>query len=213
MWLVSLYNPPRSNESFVVQIFTAVSKLGDINRCDQLHFRKWDDFLTEQGLIDVHPEFPTYHHGGLPWVEYSCLARMFTHHNCMCGWGDVIDCPNAIANCLLSPCDASRSPQRVAPDTAKTPSHLHFAPSTRAISAEGCAGHGKNAISSAFRALDTHDLRRGLRRIRQKLNAISSAFRALDTHDRRRGLRFVVLRRRRPRLKREGKEGQEDPQM
>ena len=67
----------------------------------------------------------------------------------------------------------ARSPQRVAPDKSKTQSHLHFAPSTRAISAEGCARQIQNAISPAFRALDTHDLRRGLR--------------------------FVVLRRHRPR--------------
>ena len=91
----------------------------------------------------------------------------------------------------------ARSPQRVALDRAKTQSHLHFVPSTRAISAglrraqqkrnltcisrlartisaEGCAGHSKNAISPAFRAFDTHDLRRGLT--------------------------FVVLRRHHPRL-------------
>ena len=40
---------------------------------------------------------------------------------------------------------------------------LHFARSTRTISAEGCAGTGQIALSPAFRALDTHDLRRGLR--------------------------------------------------
>ena len=38
---------------------------------------------------------------------------------------------------------------------------LHFARSTRAISAEGCAGTGQIALSPAFRAIDTHDLRRG----------------------------------------------------
>ena len=42
-------------------------------------------------------------------------------------------------------------------------SRLHFAPSTRAISAEGCAHTGHTVLSPAFRALDTHDLRRGLR--------------------------------------------------
>ena len=36
------------------------------------------------------------------------------------------------------------------------------APSTRTISAEGCAGPGQNPLSPALRALDTHDLRRGL---------------------------------------------------
>ena len=40
---------------------------------------------------------------------------------------------------------------------------LYFAHSTRTISAEGCAGTGQIALSPAFRALDTHDLRRGLR--------------------------------------------------
>ena len=38
---------------------------------------------------------------------------------------------------------------------------LHFARSTRMISAEGCAGTGQIALSPAFRALDTHDLRKG----------------------------------------------------
>ena len=45
----------------------------------------------------------------------------------------------------------------------KSHSRLHFAHSTRTISAEGCARVGQNALSPAFRALDTHDLRRGLR--------------------------------------------------
>ena len=35
--------------------------------------------------------------------------------------------------------------------------------STRTISAEGCAHSRQIALSPAFRALDTHDLRRGLR--------------------------------------------------
>ena len=59
------------------------------------------------------------------------------------------------------------------------------------ISAEGCAAPGKNAISPAFRALDTHDLRRGLRWTGQKRNA----FRALDTYDLRRGLRRTGQKR------------------
>ena len=42
-------------------------------------------------------------------------------------------------------------------------SRLHFAHSTRTMSAEGCAGTRRIALSPAFRALDTHDLRRGLR--------------------------------------------------
>ena len=57
----------------------------------------------------------------------------------------------------------------------------------RTISAEGCAGQIQNAISPAFPALDTHDLHRGLR--------------------------FALLRRRRPRLKRERQEEREDLQM
>ena len=96
-------------------------------------------------------------------------------------------------------------------DTSR--SRLHFAHSTRTISAEGCPRAGKIALSPAFRALNTHDLRRGLRRTgskrtlacvsrprharspqrvacdRDKTHALSLAFRALDTHDLRRGLR------------------------
>ena len=45
----------------------------------------------------------------------------------------------------------------------KSHSRLHFAHSTRTISAEGCARMGQIALSPAFRTLDTHDLRRGLR--------------------------------------------------
>ena len=58
----------------------------------------------------------------------------------------------------------ARSPQRVAPDRDKTHSRLHFAPSTRTISAEGCARQIQDALSPAFRVLDARDLRRGLRR-------------------------------------------------
>ena len=57
----------------------------------------------------------------------------------------------------------ARSPQRVARTPGKSHSRLHFAHSTRTISAEGCARTGQIALSPAFRALDTHDLRRGLR--------------------------------------------------
>ena len=71
--------------------------------------------------------------------------------------------PKRTLACTSRPRHA-RSPQRVAPDRAKTHSRLHFAPSTRTMSAEGCAGPGQNALSPALRALDTHDLRRGLRR-------------------------------------------------
>ena len=56
----------------------------------------------------------------------------------------------------------ARSPQRVARAPDKSHSRLHFAHSTRTISAEGCAGTGQIALSPAFRALDTRDLRRGL---------------------------------------------------
>ena len=57
----------------------------------------------------------------------------------------------------------ARSPQRVARAAGKSHSRLHFAHSTRTISAEGCAHSRQIALSPAFRALDTHDLRRGLR--------------------------------------------------
>ena len=56
----------------------------------------------------------------------------------------------------------ARSPQGVARAPVKSHSRLHFAHSTRTISAEGCARMGQIALSPAFRALDTHDLRRGL---------------------------------------------------
>ena len=57
----------------------------------------------------------------------------------------------------------ARSPQRVARAWDKSHSRLRFAHSTRTISAEGCVRMGQIALSPAFRALDTHDLRRGLR--------------------------------------------------
>ena len=107
----------------------------------------------------------------------------------------------------------ARSPQRVARTWDKLHSRLNFAHSTRTISAEGCARTDPIALSPAFRALDTHDLRRGLcthrpkrtlacilraRRARSpqrvaraqtQSHSLSPAFRALDTHDLRRGLR------------------------
>ena len=55
------------------------------------------------------------------------------------------------------------SPQRVVRAWDKSHSRLHFAHSTRTISAEGCARVGQIALSPAFRTLDTRDLRRGLR--------------------------------------------------
>ena len=57
----------------------------------------------------------------------------------------------------------ARSPQRVARAWNTSHSRLHFAHSTRTISAEGCARMGQIALSPAFRTLDTHDLCRGLR--------------------------------------------------
>ena len=57
----------------------------------------------------------------------------------------------------------ARSPQRVVRAPDKSHSRLHFAHSTRTISPEGCARMGQIALSPAFRALDTRDLRRGLR--------------------------------------------------
>ena len=57
----------------------------------------------------------------------------------------------------------ARSPQRVARAAGESHSRLHFAHSTRTISAEGCARSRQIALSPAFRALDAHDLRRGLR--------------------------------------------------
>ena len=55
----------------------------------------------------------------------------------------------------------ARSPQTVALRNPKSQFHLHSAHLTRTISAQGCASKPKKAISPAFRALDTHDLRRG----------------------------------------------------
>ena len=107
--------------------------------------------------------------------------------------------------------------RRVARGKSKTRSHLLFAPSTRTISAEGCAGQIQNALSPAYRAFDTHDLR--MRRVApdksktrshlhiapstraisadgcagQIQNALSPAFRVFDTHDLRRGLRRTAL--------------------
>ena len=55
----------------------------------------------------------------------------------------------------------ARSPQRFALRNQKSQLYQHFARWTHTISAEGCISKRKNAISPAFRALDTHDLRRG----------------------------------------------------
>ena len=71
---------------------------------------------------------------------------------------EILSCSTCISHARHA-----RSPQRVARAPDKSHSRLHFARSTRTISAEGCAGTGQIALSLAFRALDTHDLRRGLR--------------------------------------------------
>ena len=56
----------------------------------------------------------------------------------------------------------ARSPQKVALWNQKSQLYLHSAHSTRTISADGCTSKSKKAISPAFRALDTRDLRRAL---------------------------------------------------
>ena len=68
-----------------------------------------------------------------------------------------------VASARISRTRHARSPQRVARAAGESHSRLHFAHSTRTISAEGCAHSRQMARSPAFRALDTHDLRRGLR--------------------------------------------------
>ena len=74
-------------------------------------------------------------------------------------------------NFTCLPCTRhARSPQRVALRNPKSQFHLHSAHSTRTISAEGCTSKSKNTISPAFRALDTHDLRKGLHFEIQKRN-------------------------------------------
>ena len=69
---------------------------------------------------------------------------------------------NRTLACILRTRHA-RSPQRIARAWDKSHSRLHFAHSTHTISAEGRAHMGQIALSPAFGALDTHDLRRGLR--------------------------------------------------
>ena len=74
------------------------------------------------------------------------------------------NCTNRALACI-SRTRHARSPQRVAWQFHESRSRLHFAHSTRTISAgaaEGCARSRQIALSPAFRALDTHDLRRGL---------------------------------------------------
>ena len=89
--------------------------------------------------------------------------------------------PNRTLACI-SRTRHARSPQRAAPDKSKSHSRLHFVHSTRTISAEGCAGQIQIALSPAFRALDTHDLRRGLRRTNLGLPVLGSRIGVFGSH-------------------------------
>ena len=133
------------------------------------------------------------------------LKGSFPHYICTTNWPLLQRLrPNRTSRtlaCTSRPRHA-RSPQRVAPDRHKSHSRLHFAHSTRTISAEGCAHMGQIALSPAFRALDTHDRSPHHLQFAHSTRAISAegcahmgqialspAFRALDTHDLPRGLR------------------------
>ena len=93
-------------------------------------------------------------------IALSPAFRALDAHNLRRGLR--ADRTNRTLACISRPRRA-RSPQRVARAAGKSHSRLHFAHSTRTISAKGCARTGQIAPSPAFRALDTHDLRRGLR--------------------------------------------------
>ena len=95
-----------------------------------------------------------------PGARRSCLhfARIDTHDLRRGLHGH----PARGALACISRTRRARSPQRVARAAGKSHSRLHFAHSARTISAEGCARSRHIALSPAFRALDTHDLRRGL---------------------------------------------------
>ena len=68
IWLVSVYLPPNSQQALVSRVFQAILALdehpvfigGDFNRCDQHHPQIWDEFLSQVGLMDIDPTFPTY---------------------------------------------------------------------------------------------------------------------------------------------------------
>ena len=68
IWLASVYLPPNSQQALVSRVFQAILALdehpvfigGDFNRCDQHHPQIWDDFLSQAGLMDIDPTFPTY---------------------------------------------------------------------------------------------------------------------------------------------------------
>ena len=62
-----------------------------------------------------------------------------------------------------SPCSSFAWHSRKPWAAGKSHSRLRFAHSTRTISTEGCARSDPIALLPAFRAPDTHDLRRGLR--------------------------------------------------
>ena len=55
-----------------------------------------------------------------------------------------------------------RSYERVHPAPARSQFYYSFARSTRTILRKGCSGTGTIAILLQFRAIDTHDLTRGL---------------------------------------------------
>ena len=114
------------------------------------------------------------------------LKGSFPYYTCATNWSLLSPAPKSsfpyyfcTANWpLLSPAPTSSFPhyicttnwplpQRVARAPDKSHSRLHFAHSTRTISAEGCAHTGQIALSPAFRALDARDLRRRLRAHRQ----------------------------------------------
>ena len=91
--------------------------------------------------------------------QFSASSSPDTPRTTVALQGRQFSASSSAGQIALSP----RSPQRVARAWDKSHSRLHFAHSTRTISAEGCARMGQIALSPAFGALDTHDLRRGLR--------------------------------------------------
>ena len=135
----------------------------------RLHFTSSTRTISEEGCA------------GQGQIALSPARRVLDTHDLRRGlrWTGT----NRTLACTSRPRHA-RSPQRVAPDRDKSHSRLHFAHSTRTISAEGCPrdrdkSHsrlhfvrstrtvpaegcprpGQIALSPAFRASDTHDLR------------------------------------------------------
>ena len=82
----------------------------------------------------------------------------------------------------------AHSTRTISAEVCAQHSRLHFAHSTRTISAEGCARTGQIALSPAFARSTRTISAEGCARSRQI--ALLPAFRALDTHDLRRGLHF-----------------------